>query len=262
MVVYPRKRKILEILVLRQQLAILQRKWDKPVKPNRAVKLTLAILAAKLKQATQRPTNQLQDFIRIFQPETVIRWHQELVRRKWTYQGKHKGGRPRIGKELDDLILRLAQEDPRLGYGKIEGEFIKLNFKVSQTTIRNGLDRQGILPAVVRRGSIGWLHLMGHYKEQIQACDFFTVEIIWLKTVYMLFFIELGTRRVQLAGCTTNPDTTWVTQQARQRVWYLKDDAQDRAFLIHDNDKKLTSSFDIVFSSEGIEIVHTPSIAK
>jgi hypothetical protein len=99
------KEKDLEILVLRQQLAILQRKCHKPVKPNRAEKLTLAILAAKLKQATQRPTNQLQDFIRIFQPETVIRWHQELVRRKWTYQGKHKGGRPRIGRELDDLIL-------------------------------------------------------------------------------------------------------------------------------------------------------------
>jgi hypothetical protein len=99
------KEKDLEILVLRQQLAILQRKWDKPVKPNRAVKLTLAILAAKLKQATQRPTNQLRDVVRIFQPETVMRWHPELVRRKWTYQGKHKGGRPRIGKELDDLIL-------------------------------------------------------------------------------------------------------------------------------------------------------------
>jgi hypothetical protein len=91
------KEKDLEILVLRQQLAILQRKYHKPVKPNRAEKLTLAILAAKLKQATQRPTNQLQDFIRIFQPETVIRWHRELICRKWTYQRKHKGGRPRIG---------------------------------------------------------------------------------------------------------------------------------------------------------------------
>jgi len=88
------------------------------------------------------------------------------------------------------------------------------------------------------------------------------VETIWLKTIYVLFFIELGTRRVHLAGCTTDPDTTWVTQQARQRVWYLKDDAQDRAFLIHDNDTKLPSSFDTVFSSEGIEFVHTPSIAK
>jgi len=84
------------------------------------------------------------------------------------------------------------------------------------------------------------------------------VETIWLKTIYVLFFIELGTRRVHLAGGTKTHDTTWVTQQARQLVWYLKDDAQDRAFLIHDNDTKFPSSFDIVFSSEGIEFVQTP----
>ena len=149
------KEKDLEILVLRQQLAILQRKCHKSVIPNRAEKLTLAILAAKLKQATQRPTDQLRDVIRIFQPQTVMRWHQELVRHKWTYQGKHKGGQPRIGKELDDLILRLAQENPRWGYGKIEGELIKLDFKVSQTTIRNVLDRHNIQPAAVRNSSIG-----------------------------------------------------------------------------------------------------------
>ena len=84
------------------------------------------------------------------------------------------------------------------------------------------------------------------------------METIWLKTIYVLFFIELGTRRVHLAGCTTNPGTTWVTQQTRQLVWNLKDDAQDIAFLIHDNDKKFPSSFDSMFSSEGIEIAHTP----
>ena len=88
--------KDLEILVLRQQLAILQRKCHKPVKPNRAEKLTLAILAAKLKQATQRPTNQLRDVIRIFQLETVMRWHQELVRRKWTYPRKGRDRRPQL----------------------------------------------------------------------------------------------------------------------------------------------------------------------
>jgi hypothetical protein len=84
------------------------------------------------------------------------------------------------------------------------------------------------------------------------------VETIWLKTLYVLFFIELGTRRMYLAGCTTNPDITWVTQQARQLVWNLKDDSRDMAFLIHDNDGKFTYSFDRVLSSEGIEILHTP----
>jgi len=253
--------KDLEILVLRQQLAILQRKYHKPVKPNRAEKMILAILATKLKQAIQRPTNQLQDFIRIFQPETVMRWHQELVRRKWTYQRDSKGGRPRIDRELEDLILRLAQENPRWGYGKIEGELIKLDFMVSQTTIRNILDRHNLQPSPVRNGSIGWHHLMAHYKDQILACDFFTVETIRLQTLYVLFFIELGTRRVHLAGVTANPNEMWVTQQARQLVWELDDRETPLRFLIHDNDRKFSKAFDTLFETEDLHVIHTPYLA-
>jgi len=104
--------KDLEIVVLRHQLAILQRKTNKSVKPNQIEKMTLAILTAKLQQVTQRSTNQLHDFIRIFQPETVLRWHRELVRRKWSFIHKSKGGTPRINQELGKLIIRLAQENP------------------------------------------------------------------------------------------------------------------------------------------------------
>ena len=111
--------KDLEIVVLRHQLAILKRKSNKPVKPNQIEKMTLAILTAKLQQVTQRSTNQLHDFIRIFKPGTVLRWHRELVRRKWSFIHKSKGGRPRINQELEKLIIRLAQENPRWGYGKI-----------------------------------------------------------------------------------------------------------------------------------------------
>ena len=121
--------KDLEIIVLRQQLAILQRKQDKPIKPNRAEKMMLAVVTTKLKRSTQRPANRLRDIIRIFQPETVLGWHRQLVRRKWTYARKNKGGRPRIDQELEELIIRLARENPRWGYGKIEGELIKLGFK-------------------------------------------------------------------------------------------------------------------------------------
>ncbi len=129
---------------------------------------------------------------------------------------------------------------------------------MSASTIRNILKRHRVTPAF-ERSSGSWRSFLGHYKDQILACDFFTVETIWLKTIYVLFFIELGTRRIHLAGCTTNPNATWVTQQARQLVWDLKNKDRDLvAFLIHDNDKKLPSSFDIVFSSEEIKIVHTP----
>jgi hypothetical protein len=124
-----------------------------------------------------------------------------------------------MDRELEGLILRLARENPRWEYGKIEGELLKLGFDASRTAIRNVLKRHSIVPAPVRSGSVGWRHLMRHYKEQILACDFSTVETIWLKTLYVLFFIELSTRRIHLAGITANPDGFWVTQQARHLIW-------------------------------------------
>ncbi len=197
--------KDLEILLLRHQLSILERKCNKQVRPSRAEKLTLAVLANMLKQTTNRTARQLRGIIRIFQPETVLRWHRELVCRKWTFAHKHKGGRPQLSKEIERLIVRLAKENPRWGYGKIEGELLKLGFQVSVTTIRNILERHNIVPAPVRGGSISWRHLMTHYKTQILACDFFTIETLWLQTLYVLFFIDLGTRRVYLSGITANP---------------------------------------------------------
>lgn len=250
--------KDLELLILRQQLSILQRKQKHPIKPSRIEKLTLGVLATKFKRTTHQTANQLRDVIRIFQPETVLRWHQELVRRKWTYPNKNKGGRPSISKETESLILRLARENSRLGYGKIVGELLKLGFPVSLTTVRNVLNRYGIQPAPVRNGSIGWRHLMTHYKEQILACDFFTVETVFLQTIYVLFFIELGSRQVHFAGITTNPNQIWVTQQARQLVWDLSDRERPLRFLIHDNDGSFCQAFDVVFESEGFHVINTP----
>jgi len=250
--------KDLEILILRQQLSILQRQHNSPIQPNRVEKITLAVLTARLKRTTHRSTNQLRDVIRIFQPETILRWHRELVRRKWNYAHKNKGGRPSISKELESTIIQLAQENPRWGYGKIQGELIKLSFKVSQSTIRNVLNRHWIKPSPVRNGSIGWRNLMNHYKDQILACDFFTVETIWLKTIYVLFFIELGSRQVHIAGITSNLNGFWVSQQARQLVWELPGNDRSLCFLIHDNDTKFSKAFDAVFESEGIHVIHTP----
>ena len=250
--------KDLEILILRHQLDILERKQKTPIKPNRGEKMTLAVLTNKLKQTSNRSTHQLSNIIRIFQPATVLKWHRQLVKRKWTQEAKNKGGRPKINQETRDLIVRLAQENPRWGYGKIEGELLKLGVKISQTTIRNVLDCNGIVPVPVRNGSISWKQLMSHYKEQILACDFFTVETIWLKTLYVFFIIELGTRRVHLAGITTNPDSDWVVQQARQFVWELEDNEATFRFLIRDRDSKFTDKFDTVFQSEGIHVIPIP----
>jgi hypothetical protein len=252
------KDKDLEIMILRHQLDVMTRMQTKPVKPNRAEKMTLAVLTKKLKQSTNRSTGQLCDVIRIIKPETVIRWHRELVRRKWTQDRKNKGGRPRVTQEKESLIVPLAQENLRWGYAKIEGEMLKLGLKVSLTTVRNVLDRNGIVPAPIRHGSIGWRTLMKHYKEQLLACDFFTVETIFLKTVYVLVFIELGTRRVHLAGVTSHPDGLWVAQQARQLIWEFEETESSFRCLIRDNDKKYAKAFDTVFESSNIHIIPTP----
>jgi putative transposase len=116
-----------------------------------------------------------------------------------------------------------SQENATWGYGKIEGKLRKLGLKVSRTSMRNILGRHGILPAPVRNGSLGWRQLMGQYKQQMVACDFFTVETLWLQTLYVLFYIEVGTRRVHLAGVTAHPDGYWVAQQARPYVWTLEE---------------------------------------
>lgn len=247
----------LEILILRYQLDILERKHKKPIRPTRVEKVTLAGLTYKFKRVTNRTTNQLRGIIRIFRPETVLRWHRELVGKKWTRKLKHKRGRPRISQEVEDLIVRLAQENVRWGFGKIEGELLKLGITVSQTSIRNILNKTGIVPVPVRHGSIGWRHLMKHYKAQILVCDFFTIETIWLKTLYVFFFIELGTRRIHLAGITSKINSAWVAQQARQLMWKFGDN-NDFRFLIRDRDSKYGGVLDRVFESEGIHVIPTP----
>ena len=184
-----------------------------------------------------------------------------MVKRKWTYNASGRSGRPRIDQELERLVVRFAQENPDWGYDRIEGELAKLGYTISDETIANILRRHNIPPAPDRGRSPGWRHLMTHYKDQILACDFFTVETLFLKTIYVLFFIELGSRRVHFAGCTTNPDGNWVTQQARQLVWELEDREPRPRFLIHDRDSKFTEEFDAVFHSEGMKNILTPARA-
>ncbi len=249
-----------EILLLRRQLGILERKLTKSLPVSRVEKWTLAVLLFQLKRRTGQTLQRLRNVMRLFQPETVLKWHRDLVRRKWTYRRQPHGGRPRTETEIERLVLRLARENG-WGCGKIQGELLKLGYPISDETIRHILRQQGVPPLDVRRPSPGWQHLMSHYKEQLLACDFFTLETLFLQTVYVLFFIELGTRRVHFAGCTAHPTGTWVTQQGRQMVWKLEESERPMRFLIHDNDRKFTSHFDAVFASEKMTVIHTPYAA-
>src|SRR6266536_1891763 len=147
-----------------------------------------------------------------------------------------------------ELVLRLARENPRWGYQRIAGELNKLSLRVSPSTVRRLLAHAGLGPAP-RRSGPSWREFLRAQAASIVACDFFTVDTALLRRYYVLFFIELQTRRVHLAGATTNPDGRWVAQQARSLS--LTAALRDITLLIRDRDAKFTSGFDEVFRTDG-----------
>src|SRR5712671_5238288 len=191
----------------------------------------------------------------IITPATLLRWHRRLVAKRWT-PSRH-AGRPPIRPDVRELVLRLARENPRWGYQRIVGELKGLGVAVSATSVRTWLREGGLGPVGTRRGST-WREFIRAHRHSVLAVDFFTVETVWLQRLYVLFFIELGSRRVHFAGCTANPSGPWVTQQARQLTWTLAERQEPLRFLIRDRDQKFSESFDRVFQSDGIEIVRTP----
>jgi putative transposase len=233
-----------EILVLRHQLKVLSRKAGSP-KLRRLDRVLLAAFSRLL------PRDRWSAFP--VSPQTLLRWHRDLVRRKWTYKQK-RVGRPRIDQEVQDLICRMAQANPRWGYMRIQGECQKLGIRVAANTIKAILSRAGLHPAP-RRGP-SWSEFLRVQAEGILACDFFTVETVFLRTLYVLFFIEVGTRRLHITAATRNPDGPFVTQQARNL--FMADELQDVRFLIRDRDSKFIRSFDEIFSSEGARVIKTP----
>jgi putative transposase len=238
--------KELEIVVLRHQLAVLRRQTCRP-QLTPTDRLLLAAASRLL------PRSRWRSFL--VTPTTLLRCHRRLVARRWTYPGR--SGRPPIGGEIRELVLRLARENPRWGYQRIVGELNGLGLAVSATTVKKLLGQAGLGPAGSRCGP-SWRAFLRAQAKSMLAVDFFTVETISLQRLYVLFLIELGGRRVHLAGCTVNPTGAWVTQQARQFTWALQERPGSFRFLIRDRDSKFTRDFDAVFASEGIEIIKTP----
>jgi hypothetical protein len=136
-------------------------------------------------------------------PDTLLAWHRRLVARRWTYPGR-RPGRPRVHREVRELIIRLARENSRWGYRRITGELIGLGIQVSPSSVRNVLAGAGIGPAG-QRGGISWREFIRGQAQSMIACDFFTVDTVTLRRIYVLFFIELSTRRVHLAGMSERP---------------------------------------------------------
>ena len=236
----------IEVVILRHEVAVLRRQVHRPaLRPSdRAL---LAGLGRLLDCRKRR---------RFFvQPETLLRWHRDLVRRRWTYA--RRPGRPSIPAGTVEIILRLARENPTWGYRRIQGELVVMGVVLAPSSVWAILRRYGVEPSPMRCGPT-WAEFLGSQASSMLACDFFSVDTVLLKRLYVLFFIELDTRRVHVTGVTAHPTGSWVVQQARNLTMVLADRVHPVTFLIRDRDTKFTSSFDEVFRADGIRIIRTP----
>jgi putative transposase len=239
--------KDLEILVLRQQLAVLRRQVARP-KLQPADRALFAALSRALPRS---------------------RWVVLVREARHAAALASAAGRRRL--ELPAPPNRATatgpgtaatdhppgQGEPALGYQRIQGELRHLGVRVSATAIRTTLRRHGLDPTP-RPTATMWRAFLRQQAAGIVACDFFTVDTIWLRRLYVLFFIELATRQVHLAGVTSNPDGGWVAQQARNLFLATADGGQRLRFVLRDRDAKFTRAFDDVFRSEGTEVLVTP----
>ena len=239
--------KELEILVLRHELWILRRQVKRPQfeEPDQV------LLAAFSRMLPRRAWS-----VFLVRPETLLHWQRRLVARRWTYPHRPPG-RPGISRDVRELILRLARENPSWGYQRIAGELRKLAIIVSATSVRSILAAAGLPPAP-QRDRQSWRTFLRAHGESILACDFFTVDTVWLRRLYVLVFLSIGSRRIEYLACTTKPDTAWMLQQARNLLMDLDDCDRQVRFLIHDRDAKFPPAFDALVASEKVKVIRTP----
>ena len=189
-------------------------------------------------------------------PATLLTWHRRLVAGKYTF-ARRTPGRPSTRPAVKALILTMARDNPSWGHRRIQGELAKLGHRIAYATVWEILNAAGIDPAPRRTGPT-WRQFLTTQARTIIATDFFHVDTVPLKRVYVLVFIEHSTRRLHVAGTTANPDEAWTTQQARNLAMSMGARLEDMRFLIRDRGGQFTAQFDAVFESCGPRILRSP----
>ena len=241
--------KTAEILILRHQLAVLQRQQPGRVKLNWADRALLAALLGVIPKARRHGLRLL------VTPDTILRWHRDIVRRRWAARSlRGRTGRPATRRNIKALVRRLARENPDWGYRRIHGEMAGLGVKVAASTVWEILRATGLQPARRLTGST-WSQFLRSQADAILSCDFFTADLLDGTQAYVLAVIEDATRRIRILGVTVHPTGEWTTQQARNLCMDIGDHACRVKFMIRDRGSNFTTAFDAVLADAGIRTV-------
>lgn len=237
-----------ELLVLRHENAVLRRQLSGPVRYEPADRFWLAALSSLI------PRRRWSGVFPVT-PGALLAWHRGLITKKWDYSDRRRRtGRPPTAAALEKLVLRLAQENPRWGHRRIQGELARLGHPIAPSTVWEILHAAGIGPAPRRTGP-SWREFLSTQAEGIIAADFFHVDTVTGRRLYALAFLEHGTRRLHITGVTAHPTAQWATQQARNLAADLGTRVESLRFVLRDRDSKYTDSFDAVFEAEGTEVL-------
>ena len=237
--------KDLEVIVLRHQLAVLRRQVDRPALNDDDRTLLGAIAQAF-------PRRRREGWL--VTPDTLLRWHRRRVARHWTYPS-HRQGRPPTSVAIQQLVVQMAAENPTWGYRRIHGELVGLGHQVAASTVWKILKNHRVAPAP-HRASVTWSAFLR--SQAAVACDFACVDTVGLRRYYLLFFIDIKTRRVFYAGITAHPTGEWTTQAARNLFLWHSDALAGCKALVRDRGSQFTTAFDEIFRTEGIKILKTP----
>jgi putative transposase len=238
-----------EILILRHQLAVLQRQQLRRPNLNWADRALLATLHGVIPKARREGLRLL------VTPDTILRWHRDIIRRRWAARSMcGRTGRPATRRSIRALVLRLARENPEWGYRRIHGELAGLGVTMAASTAWEILNKAGIDPAPRRTGPT-WPQFLRSQAEAILACDFFTADLLDGTQAYVLAVIEHATRRIRILGVTVHPTGEWTAQQARNLIMDLGEQAHRAKFMIRDRGSNYTAAFDAALADAGIRTV-------